>query len=477
VPFENLSMHLDEPISLAALDLIDKIVYRARGGICYELNGAFALLLQSFDCQVSRVAARVYGDGQLSVPLDHMALIVRTTDGAGPWLVDVGFGSNSVYPLLYESRHDQDDPAGQFLLVDTDDGDVDVLRDGKPQYRIERRVRSQSDFGPTCWWQQSSPESHFTHSTICSRLTESGRITLSGDTLITTADGARNEERLPTDEAILAAYRDHFGLRLDRVPQVLFPAPPASSPPASSAAATPAASAAPSTPPAPATPGAQPAPAVRPTPTAQPAPSPQEFPRQPSSDQPAREAGPASPAAEPPGPASLVAHSTPPALPVRRSPSSSGWPARPSPPAPPVQATPPAQFGPGLPMRSSSPARHRAARTSSLSPAALLRQRNPSGRLSQPAQPSTAPPSNWSARPGSAAPWGPPPRPPSAESPGPAARNSPGPQDHQPPPLPRRVPGPPAPQFRGFPPRPELRSYQPPAPGVPDGAGQGTQTA
>jgi N-hydroxyarylamine O-acetyltransferase len=370
VPFENLSMHLGEPTSLATPDLIDKIVYRARGGICYELNGAFALLLQSFDCQISRVAARVYSDGQLSVPLDHMALIVRTTDGAGPWLVDVGFGSNSVYPLLFESRHDQDDPAGQFLLVDADDGDVDVLRDGKPQYRIERRVRSQSDFGPTCWWQQSSPESHFTHSTICSRLTESGRITLSGDTLITTADGARNEERLPTGEAILAAYRDHFGLRLDRVPQVLFPVPPASPPSAPAAPGTPSAPAAPGT------------------------------------------------ASAPPAP-------TTPAAPDASS----------SPTAPGIVSS----LAPDI------PARHRAAGTSLLAPAAL-RQRNPAGRLSQPAQP-------------------------------PAARNAPGPPGYQPPPLPRRVPGPPAPQFRGFPPRPEPRSHQAPTPGVPDEAGQGTQTA
>ncbi|HYY18898.1 MAG TPA: arylamine N-acetyltransferase, partial [Streptosporangiaceae bacterium] len=268
VPFENLSMHLDEPISLAAPDLIDKIVYRARGGICYELNGAFALLLQSFDCQVSRVAARVYGDGQLGVPLDHMALIVRTTDGAGPWLVDVGFGSNSVYPLLFDSRHDQDDPSGQFLLADTDDGDVDVLRDGKPQYRIERRVRSLSDFGPTCWWQQSSPESHFTHSTICSRLTEAGRITLSGDTLITTAGGTRHEDRLPTDEAILAAYRDHFGVNLDRVPQVLFADPPPSQGPSAPAASAAQPAAAPAVPPAPVAPPAPPAP---PAPSSSPA--------------------------------------------------------------------------------------------------------------------------------------------------------------------------------------------------------------
>lgn len=239
VPFENLSMHLSEPISLTGDALIDKIVHRRRGGICYELNGAFALLLQSLDVQVTRVAARVYGDGQLSVPFDHMALIVRPSDGSGPWLADVGFGSHSVYPLLFDSRHDQDDPGGQFLLADTDDGDVDVLRDGQPQYRIERRERAQSDFVPTCWWQQSSPDSHFTHSTVCSRLTEDGRITLSGHTLIITEPGTRTEHQLPGDDAVLAAYRDHFGIVLDRLPEVLFPPDPAAPDPSPQAAASP----------------------------------------------------------------------------------------------------------------------------------------------------------------------------------------------------------------------------------------------
>src|SRR5215467_5354744 len=66
VPFENLSIHLAEPISLDERDLIDKIVHRRRGGFCYELNGAFALLLEALGAQVSRVAARVYGDDGLS---------------------------------------------------------------------------------------------------------------------------------------------------------------------------------------------------------------------------------------------------------------------------------------------------------------------------------------------------------------------------------------------------------------------------
>jgi len=218
VPFENLSIHLAEPISLDERDLIDKIVHRRRGGFCYELNGAFALLLEALGAQVSRVAARVYGEAGLSPPFDHLALIVRPPDSSGPWLADVGFGSHSDYPLLLDVRQDQEDPAGRFRLADASSGDIDVLKDGQPQYRIETRERSLADCVPTCWWQQTSPLSHFTQSTICSRLTPGGRVSISGRTLIQTRDGTRTEQQLATDDALLAAYRDHFGIDLSRVP-------------------------------------------------------------------------------------------------------------------------------------------------------------------------------------------------------------------------------------------------------------------
>jgi N-hydroxyarylamine O-acetyltransferase len=218
VPFENLSIHLAEPISLAERDLADKIVRRQRGGFCYELNGTFALLLEALGAQVSRVAARVYGQTGLGPPFDHLALIVRPADGSGPWLADVGFGSHSDYPLLLDARDDQDDPAGRFRLADAGAGDIDVLKDGQPQYRIETRERSLADCIPTCWWQQTSPLSHFTRSTICSRLTPGGRVSISGRMLIRTQDGTRAEQQLDTDEALLAAYRDHFGIELSRVP-------------------------------------------------------------------------------------------------------------------------------------------------------------------------------------------------------------------------------------------------------------------
>lgn len=218
VPFENLSIHLGEPISLDEQDLFGKIITGRRGGFCYELNGAFALLLESLGADVVRVAARVYGDGRLGPPFDHLALIVRLPGQDRRWLADVGFGSHTTYPLAYDSRDEQQDPDGQFVLADAEGGDLDVLKDGKPQYRIETRERVLADFIPTCWWQQTSPQSHFTQKTVCSRLTADGRITVSGQNLITTRGGSRTEEQLKTGDAILAAYRDHFGLTLDRVP-------------------------------------------------------------------------------------------------------------------------------------------------------------------------------------------------------------------------------------------------------------------
>src|SRR5260370_16856025 len=72
VPFENLSIHLGEPISLDEDDLIGKIVDRRRGGFCYELNAAFALLLKPLFVQFARYPAPVYSHGPLAPPFAHL---------------------------------------------------------------------------------------------------------------------------------------------------------------------------------------------------------------------------------------------------------------------------------------------------------------------------------------------------------------------------------------------------------------------
>ncbi|WP_086777758.1 arylamine N-acetyltransferase family protein [Streptomyces griseus] len=219
VPFENLSVHLGEDIVLEERALVDKVT-GGRGGFCYELNGAFGALLRALGFRVNLLQARVFGDGgRLGIPFDHLALRVETEDGTGPWLADVGFGDSALLPLALDVRTEQEDPRGVFRLREAPQGDLDLLRGGSRQFRLDLRTRT-PEFRGGAWYHRTSPDSPFTRSLVCSRYTETGRVTLSGRALVTTVGGERHRTELATDEEVLAAYRDHFGIRLSRVPEV-----------------------------------------------------------------------------------------------------------------------------------------------------------------------------------------------------------------------------------------------------------------
>lgn len=99
-------------------------------------------------------------------------------------------------------------------------GDRDVFLDGTAQYRLDLRPYDLADFGPTCWWQATSADSHFTRSLTCSMLTPRGRDTLRGARLIVTEDGRRHKRRLRTEAEILETYRSRFGIALEKVPRL-----------------------------------------------------------------------------------------------------------------------------------------------------------------------------------------------------------------------------------------------------------------
>ena len=73
VPFENLSIHGNEPIVLDDEALFTKIVERRRGGFCYECNGLFAALLRALGFEVAMLSAKVANAAGVSGPdFDHM---------------------------------------------------------------------------------------------------------------------------------------------------------------------------------------------------------------------------------------------------------------------------------------------------------------------------------------------------------------------------------------------------------------------
>jgi len=97
IRFENLDVFLRGSVDVSLEAIQDKVVYRGRGGYCYEQAQLFGAVLERLGFGVERLLARVGPDGGAARPRTHLTLRVRA-DG-GVWLADPGFGSSPPAPL------------------------------------------------------------------------------------------------------------------------------------------------------------------------------------------------------------------------------------------------------------------------------------------------------------------------------------------------------------------------------------------
>ena len=159
VPFENLDISLGRKIICDETRILNKIVDERRGGFCYELNGAFAALLQASGFQVTLLSARVAReDGSYGPEFDHLTLRVDLEE---PWLADVGFGEGFQDPLRLESGMEQPQngrvyrltsrPASRFTSTDSGFG-LEVVVEGKwkSEYSFTLQPRELSEFAGMC---------------------------------------------------------------------------------------------------------------------------------------------------------------------------------------------------------------------------------------------------------------------------------------------------------------------------------------
>jgi len=216
VPFENLSIHANDPIVLNDDALFTKIVERRRGGFCYELNGLFAALLRTLGFQVDKLAAGVAKNespGAFGPIFDHMTLMVTLEKR---WLVDVGFGDSFLEPLLLDETVEQFQGSEGYRIVQENSHRILLRRDAdnnwQAQYRFTLDAYNYPDYEEMCRFHQTSPDSHFTRNRLCSRATEDGRITLSGMKLITTKRTLRQEDNISSPEEYDRVLRELFGV-------------------------------------------------------------------------------------------------------------------------------------------------------------------------------------------------------------------------------------------------------------------------
>lgn len=229
VPFENLDVALGRTIVVDPEASVRKIVEERRGGFCYELNGAFAALLGALGFEVTLLSARVgHEHGGFGPEFDHLALRVDLDE---PWLADVGFGDSFVEPLRLALDAEQKQEERAYRVVeDADHLTMQSSRAGGPwhdEYAFTLRPRRLEEFAGMCHHHQTSPESHFTRGSICSRATPDGRISIAGTKLIVTKNGHRDERALSSEEERSRLLRELFGVVLGQDAPRLDPGPAA----------------------------------------------------------------------------------------------------------------------------------------------------------------------------------------------------------------------------------------------------------
>ena len=90
IPYENLDIMRNIPLSLELEDMFKKTILGRRGGYCFELNGLFAWLLRSLGFGVKEYMARFLRD-EVEIPMRrHRVLHVSCPEG--DYLCDVGVG-------------------------------------------------------------------------------------------------------------------------------------------------------------------------------------------------------------------------------------------------------------------------------------------------------------------------------------------------------------------------------------------------
>jgi N-hydroxyarylamine O-acetyltransferase len=162
VPYENVDIQLGRPVRLDPDALLDKFGRRRRGGVCYEMNGALALLLRSAGFAVDIVEGGVLraARGEESWG-NHVALIV--TVGGERWLADTGIGDAFLEPLpLRAGTHRQGPLAYRLERLDDATWRVHHHPGGSvASYDLRTQPRVLADFAGRCQELATSPESPF----------------------------------------------------------------------------------------------------------------------------------------------------------------------------------------------------------------------------------------------------------------------------------------------------------------------------
>lgn len=219
IPFENLDIPLGNTISLSKDAVFNKIIQQKRGGFCYEVNYAFALLLKALGFKVRLLSARVFNEGSYGAENAHVLLLVEVESDA--LIVDVGFGGSYIEPIVFEPKQGglgSRQHNCQYRIELQKRAYVLLMQEGEgewvAQYTFSLEEKSIMDFVNMCTYQQCSPDSVFTQKTLCSIATPEGRKTISNGRFLETLAESKTKKVIADELEYRNILREHFNIEL-----------------------------------------------------------------------------------------------------------------------------------------------------------------------------------------------------------------------------------------------------------------------
>jgi N-hydroxyarylamine O-acetyltransferase len=217
IPFEDLDIPGRNRIELNLDKIYNKIIPAKRGGFCYELNGLFHWLLTSLGFRVDMLSARVFNSqkNDFGPEYDHMTLLVHLDKD---YLVDIGFGDSFRRPIEMPDG-EVEDVSGYYKILKKEDKLFELLKKEEngfeKQYCFTTDLQRLEDYKEMCAFQQDSTTSHFRTRMLCTIATETGRITLSNNSLTMTENGIKTKTEFTDEKEFYFLLKKHFGIVLD----------------------------------------------------------------------------------------------------------------------------------------------------------------------------------------------------------------------------------------------------------------------
>ena len=225
VPYENLDILRNIPMSLDLDDLYNKIVIQGRGGYCFELNALFNWLLCEIGFKTKSYFARFLLDEPDFSLVMRRHRIMQVECGGELYIVDVGVGAvTPEIPLKLEENEETEVRGVAYKFTKTNNPFLGWMvnfklasddNTWKPLYAFTEDQQLEIDFVQPNYYCQYHLDSIFNKENMIAIRTATGKYTLDGNVFKIMEIGKGTVEAHEyTDSEIPNVLEKYFGIQI-----------------------------------------------------------------------------------------------------------------------------------------------------------------------------------------------------------------------------------------------------------------------